>query len=172
LRTGDLEDHQPPPRPQHPARLGQPALEVGQVPCTESDRHRVEAPVAVGELERVRPSELHGQLLDAALPARQLEHRLGEVATDDAAVGPDPPPQGQRQVARATADVEYVGPGSDLGAIDRPLSPLVVEPGGHGRVHQVIDAGDPIEHPPDLTRELLGVALRDLARFGVLGDGH
>ena len=67
--------------------------------------------VAVGQVERVGPAELDRDAALAALSPRQLEHRLGEVAADDAAVGADPLAQLEGQVAGAAADVEGVEPG-------------------------------------------------------------
>ena len=51
-------------------------------------------------------------------------------------------------------------PGCELGAVDGALAPAVVHPGGHRRVHQVVDAGDPVEHAADLGGELLRFARR------------
>ena len=131
LGTGDLEDHQPAARAQHPGHLCQPLLEVGEVAGAEADRDRVEARVAVGEIEGIGPAELHRQALLAALLPGQLQHRLGEVAADHPSVRADPPAQRQGEVAGAAADVERVRAGADLGAVDRPLAPPVMKPGRH-----------------------------------------
>ena len=40
---------------------------------------------------------------------------------------------------------------ADAREVGRPLAPAVVQPGRHDRVHEVVDAGDAIEHRADLT---------------------
>src|SRR5919109_1066103 len=140
---------------------------------TEADRDGVEAGVAVGQVQGGGPADLYRQALLAALPAGQLEHRLGEVASHHASVGTDPPPELEGEVPRPAADVQRVRAGTDLGPVDRALPPLMVEARGHRGVHHVVDAGDPIEHSPNLARELVGVASRHAtARLGVGRDTH
>ena len=42
---GDLEDHQPSTRLQHPRQLPEAAVEIRQVAGPEADRDRVEGPI-------------------------------------------------------------------------------------------------------------------------------
>jgi hypothetical protein len=132
---------------------------VGEVADPEGDGHGVEGTVLVGQVECVGPGELDvAQAEPVGLPARELEHRLGEVAAHDAPLRADPATQLQRQVARAAADVERDVAGLELGAFGGPLAPLAVEPRRHGAIHAVVDAGDAVEHPPHLGGELRGLA--------------
>ncbi len=62
----------------------------------------------------------------------------------------DRPGERKRQspVPVATSSTRLAGP--DLRQLDRAVAPAVVQPGGHHRVEAVIDAGDAIEHRPNL----------------------
>ena len=82
-RMGDLEDHQPAARLEHPRQLPEAAVQIRQVARPEADCDRVESPIRIRKLEGIRPLETH--LAQAPLPglaAGELEHRLGEVAAD------------------------------------------------------------------------------------------
>ncbi len=73
-------------------------------------------------------------------------------------VGTDAPLQLQGHIAGAAGDVERDITWAELGAVGGAVAPAMVHAGGHRRVHQVVDAGDPVEHSPDLAGELLGIS--------------
>ena len=145
-RRGDLEHDHAAAGLHHPRHLGQPALEVGEVARPEADGRGVEAVVGVRELERVAP--LPRQL--RRLRARALEHALGEVGADHLAAGRDPPRQLDREVAGAGGDVERAVARPQPREVGRALAPAVVQPRRHDRVHEVVEAGDAVEHRADL----------------------
>ena len=84
------------------------------------------------------------------LLARELEHRLGEVAPDHLALRPDALAELDRQVAGPGRDVERARARRQRRHVGRALAPAMVQPCGHDRVHQVVDAGDAVEHRLDL----------------------
>ncbi len=75
-------------------------------------------------------------------------------------VGPTRCHELEREVARSAAHVKSGVAWLELGPIRCPLAPVVMKPDGHRRVHQVIDARDAVEHPPNLARELIAVGPR------------
>ena len=80
-------------------------------------------------------------------PARASPRRS---RADDDPARRHAPRELQREVARPGGHVEHARARPYAGQIDRPPAPLVVQPGRHDAVHQVIDAGDPVEHRPHL----------------------
>src|SRR5581483_4683562 len=99
LRRRDLEDREPPARPQHPPQLAHAGFEVGDVAHAEADGRDVEAAVLERQRERVAVRPLDRRLL----APRALEHALREVEPRDvgaAAMRLD------REVAGAATDVE------------------------------------------------------------------
>ena len=160
LRLGDLEDHEPPARLQYPRQLAQAAVEVGEVANSEADGYRVEGALVIGQLERVGPLEDGDRggprsAAGDALLAGQVEHPLREVGADHAAGIADAALQLEAQITGAAGDVEGGVAGDEGRLIDRSLTPAVVHAGGHRRVHQVVDPGDPVEHAADLSGEFL-----------------
>src|SRR5204862_6459531 len=54
----------------------------------------------------------------------------------------------------------------ELGSISGTTAPAMVHARGHRRVHQVIDASDPVEHRPHLDGEVAGLAIGKLSLRG------
>jgi len=167
LRLGDLEDHKPPAGLQNPGQLDHSAVEVGEVADAEADGDRVEGAVVVGERERVPVLEAHRRTAAlGALAAGELEHPLGEVRADHAALWTHPPGELEGEVAGAAAGVEGAVARLQLRTLGGALTPAVMKAGGHRRVHQVVDPGDAVEHAADLPRERLLIA------YGRGGGAH
>ena len=122
----------------------EPARQVGEVARAEADRRGVERVVLVRQRQRVGPLEPHRRLL-AREPARASPRRSRSPTTSAPAAA-----QRDREVARAGRDVERARSRRDARQLDRALAPALVHADGHDRVHEVVDAGDAVEHRADL----------------------
>ena len=103
----ELQHDEAPPRAQDPGHLAQPRLQIGQVPDPESDGQGVEAAVGEGEPEGV-PLEQQAASVESPFPelrAREGQHRVGEIAADDA-LRPRVAGERHAEVARPAAEVE------------------------------------------------------------------
>ena len=145
VRRRDLEHHDPAARPHDARHLAQAALEVGEVARAEADRRGVERVVGVRAAPARWPAPSAGR---GAFGARALEHALGEVRADDLAAARARSSIARSPVPVATSSARAARP--DARQVGRALAPAVVQPRRHDRVHDVVDAGDAIEHRPDL----------------------
>jgi hypothetical protein len=55
----------------------------------------------------------------------------------------------QREIRGPGAEIEDPGTRSETERLDRPLAPLLIEPGAEHPVEQVVPRSDRIEHPGD-----------------------
>jgi len=146
--------HDDAPPGAHDARHLLKALrEIGEVARAKADRRGIERIVGVRQLERIAPLEARPHAARArrcGLCSRAREHPLGEVAADHLAVRSDSARQLEREVARASGDVEHPVARTDTRELGRASTPAVVQTSRHRRVQQVVDTRYAVEHRADL----------------------
>ena len=148
---GEFEAEEPPARLQHAARLGERALDVGDVAQAEGDRVEVDAAVGKGQRLGIAAQPLDPRedaVVDRA-GAADLEHLLIDVADDDVAalLWIEPLQRAAGDVAGAAGDIDQqlARPRREPG--DHLVLPPAVDAGAHQIVHQIVAAGDAVEHP-------------------------
>ena len=148
MRRGDLEHHDAAARTDDADHLAKAAVQVREVPRPEADRRGVEFIVAERERQRVGDFEPDRQAV--RFRPRQLQHPLREINGHHLAILPDPLRQGDRQIAGARGHVKRPVARAERGQVGGSAPPLMVQAGGHDRVHPVVQPSDAIEHRPHL----------------------
>ena len=123
-----------------------------------ADGHAVEAAVREGQALGVRDHEgdlRADALIDQAI-APALEHLSVDVGQDGEPVAPDLPREAGAKVAGAGGDIECMLSWPEPGLGERKPLPQPVHAAGHEVVHQVVAAGNGIEHAADARGLFLG----------------
>ena len=164
----ELEHRGDTARLQHAAHLRERAFLVRHVAQPEGDADAVEC--AIGKRQRLGIA-LHGGHGDA--PVEQLvasggEHGAVDVGEHHHSAGTDAIGEEARQIARAAGEIQHAHAVAHGGGAHREALPPAMQAGRHEIVHEVVLAGDRIEHaahaPPLLLVGDLLVA--EVGRFG------
>ena len=148
-RQREFEDGQPAAWLRDTGHLGQAPRRVGDVPKAEGNRHQIELGRGEGQLHGVGLDPLDGPAGLHALHLAPLEHRPAEVTGYEPHVWAGNGGIGQREVARATADVEDRSDGWRWGPPDGRPTPEHVYAAGQEPVDKVVAGCDLGKHPTD-----------------------
>ena len=145
---GDLEDHDAAAGAHDARHLRRPPLEVGEVARAEADGRGVERVVGVGQRRarcptRTSPAHARGRRLARA------QRRASPRRSPSRPPRPPGPTRRASSIARspvpvATSSTRLPGPTAARSAAR--ARQRWCRPGGHDRVHPVVDPGDAIEH--------------------------
>src|SRR5438876_273904 len=142
----ELEDDEPPTRPQHPAHFRERLLAINQVAETEADGDGVDAGIRF-----VEPADVAETEVDLRLEfAGPLQHRLREIDANDAAARAGKREQLVSQLAGAGAEVQRCLAWMQIGPLSRPAPPGAVPVKAEQTIPGVVAGRDPVEHLPDL----------------------
>lgn len=150
LRPGELQNYEFGSGGKDPANLGEPPLQIREIPDSEADDRGVEDVVGEGQPHRVSgyPGERHPAA--SGLGVRDFQHRRGQIA----AHGPHTARQQEGEIPGAAAQIQDSGTRRTVQFAERRPPPALVESDAEDPVHPVVARRDGLEHAPNRPRSL------------------
>ena len=144
----ELQAEEAPAGPQHPARLGQGLVDLGDIAQAEGDGIGIDAAVGQGQglgIPRHPVDPGNDSPVDGPVAAHR-QHGRGQVADDDPGARPRLCQETLGDIAGPAGDIEQELARPGRQPVDHGRLPEPVDAPGHQVVHEVVAPGDALEN--------------------------